>query len=172
MRRYYCGLRTPVAWLPLFLLFLTPFSFAMTIQDPFHTLHENTPAIVASFIHKGTTNTFDSTSASSSPHITIDRRIIDHHDNNNRFDLELKLTAHEEPIELEQLEFVFHMDIENTIMMADGFQCWTHSRELDKLGSISPISRTVAWWTQFDLQGWVGSHTHIHREGERCSLTL
>lgn len=154
MRGYYSGFRAPVAWFPLFLLLLlTPFSFAMTIQDPFHTLHENTPAIIASYIHKGTTNTFDSLSTSSSPHITINRRIIDDQDNNNRFDLELKLTAHEGPIELEQLEFVFHMDIENTVMMADGFQCWTHSRELDKHGSISSISRTVAWWTQFDLQG-------------------
>ncbi|KAI9316105.1 glycoside hydrolase superfamily [Dichotomocladium elegans] len=38
-------------------------------------------------------------------------------------------------------------------MMADGWQCWTHSREMDENGRMPSISRTVAWWTKFDLQG-------------------
>ncbi|KAI8144171.1 glycoside hydrolase superfamily [Fennellomyces sp. T-0311] len=38
-------------------------------------------------------------------------------------------------------------------MMADGFQCWTHSREMDLHGCLRPISKTVAWWTKFNLQG-------------------
>ena len=91
-------------------------------------------------------------------HFTVDRKIQDMNQNNDHFELTYTLKAHfddkqGEAIGVRYLEFSSPMELTGQIMMADGYQCWTHSREMDLNGRLPPISRTVAWWTWFNLQG-------------------
>ncbi|KAI8355073.1 glycoside hydrolase superfamily [Choanephora cucurbitarum] len=51
-------------------------------------------------------------------------------------------------------------------MLAEGFQCWSTTRELDSYSRLAPIPRVVAWATQFDLQGDYNFFDYANRPGQ------
>ncbi|KAG2221084.1 hypothetical protein INT45_009742 [Circinella minor] len=139
---------------------------------PYETLHNITPIMMITYIppHNNTqqqdtitkTTTLNvhdhETTTRSLQHFTVHKKIQDINQNNDQFELTYTLKAHYddkqgEIIELRYLEFTTPMELTGHIMMADGYQCWTHSREMDLNGRLPPISKTVAWWTWFNLQG-------------------
>ncbi|KAI9261661.1 glycoside hydrolase superfamily [Phascolomyces articulosus] len=153
----------------------------MTIPRPYEALHDIAPSLALTYVqHKNNEKKGCSDDTSSSPpptpivindkepiqhtrrlqHFTVDRKIHDiHRDNNDngQFELTYTLKSHSDyndgTIELRYLEFTAPMELTGQIIMADGYQCWTHSREMDLNGRLPPISKTVAWWTWFNLQG-------------------
>jgi alpha-galactosidase len=44
-------------------------------------------------------------------------------------------------------------ELANHSMMAEGFQAWSQTKEVDKSSTLPAIQSTVAWITKFDLQG-------------------
>jgi alpha-galactosidase len=59
----------------------------------------------------------------------------------------------ETSLTLQQLEIEFSMNLEQQVMFAEGFQCWSTSKEMDKYNKLSAIPSVVSWITQFNLQG-------------------
>ncbi|KAI8065433.1 glycoside hydrolase superfamily [Gongronella butleri] len=68
-------------------------------------------------------------------------------------------------IRLHQLDVAFQLPIQDHAMMAEGFQCWSHTHEADARTTLAPISRPVAWITKFDLQGDYNFFKYPDREG-------
>ena len=163
--------------------FSTNNNMTITTTRPYETLHNVAPVMMITYIppynndnkQQDTTTTtktttevitmnhdneelFHPTTTHRLQHFTVDRKIQDMNQNNDHFELTYTLKAQfddkqGETIGLRYLEFSFPMELTGQIMMADGYQCWTHSREMDLNGRLPPISRTVAWWTWFNLQG-------------------
>ncbi|KAI9481337.1 MAG: glycoside hydrolase superfamily, partial [Benjaminiella poitrasii] len=56
-------------------------------------------------------------------------------------------------------------------MMAEGFQCWSTTKEMDNYNRLAAIPSVVAWFTKFNLQGdydffnYSGQLGHIHSTG-------
>ncbi|KAI8370573.1 glycoside hydrolase superfamily, partial [Radiomyces spectabilis] len=50
-------------------------------------------------------------------------------------------------------------------MMAEGFQSWSHSREMHKYNTLPPIQPMVAWITEFDLQGDYNFYNYSGKPG-------
>ncbi|KAI7864866.1 glycoside hydrolase superfamily [Spinellus fusiger] len=55
-------------------------------------------------------------------------------------------------VRLSYLEFTMDLPVNGYAMMAEGFQSWSHSKEMDQNGRISAIPRPIAWATRFELQ--------------------
>lgn len=70
----------------------------------------------------------------------------------DNYELQYEFTA-EKQLVLNHLEIQMDVNLENQIMMAEGFQCWSTSKEMDRYSKIAPIPGVVAWFTQFNLQG-------------------
>ncbi|KAI8086388.1 glycoside hydrolase superfamily [Halteromyces radiatus] len=74
-------------------------------------------------------------------------------------------------IKLHHFEVFFDTDFNNNTIMAEGFQCWSQTREMDKTTTLPKIQSTVAWITKFDLQGdynffkYSGKRGVIHSTG-------
>ncbi|KAI8389354.1 glycoside hydrolase superfamily [Blakeslea trispora] len=51
-------------------------------------------------------------------------------------------------------------------MLAEGFQCWSTTRELDRYSRLAPIPRVVAWATQFNLQGDYDFFRYANQQGQ------
>lgn len=72
----------------------------------------------------------------------------------DNFELQYELTAQEgHDVNLKHLEIQLGVNLNNQVMMAEGFQCWSTSKEMDKYSRMSAIPGVVAWFTQFNLQG-------------------
>lgn len=71
----------------------------------------------------------------------------------NNFELEYTLTAEKDMI-LNGVEIELDMDLQDQVMMAEGFQCWSTTKEMDRYNKISAIPSVVSWFTQFNLQGY------------------
>jgi alpha-galactosidase len=71
---------------------------------------------------------------------------------NDNFELEYKITAQED-ILLKGLDIEMNMNLDNQVMMAEGFQSWSTTKELDRYNKMSAIPGVVSWFTQFNLQG-------------------
>ena len=57
------------------------------------------------------------------------------------------------PIELRHFESKYMVEIGGQRMLANGFQSWSQARELDAESRIPAIRSTVAYLTQYNLQG-------------------
>ncbi|CAO3612435.1 unnamed protein product [Cunninghamella blakesleeana] len=67
-----------------------------------------------------------------------------------------------------EAKYVDITGLTNFKMLANGFQSWSQAREMTKDDKISSIRKSVAWYTQYNLQGdydffdHVGEKGHIH----------
>lgn len=88
----------------------------------------------------------------------------------DNFELEYTLTAQKDLV-LKQVKIELDMDLQDQVMMAEGFQCWSTTKEMDRYNKISAIPNVVAWFTQFNLQGdydffnYSGQTGQIHATG-------
>lgn len=68
-----------------------------------------------------------------------------------------EVTYNLQPLEsntlLKHLEIEFDMELSGQVMMAEGFQCWSTTKEMDRYSKLAAIPRVVSWITQFNLQG-------------------
>jgi hypothetical protein len=53
------------------------------------------------------------------------------------------------------IELKYNVDLNDLKMMSNGFQSWSQAREFDSKSRIQKIQSTIAWYTQFHLQGLV-----------------
>ena len=73
--------------------------------------------------------------------------------NQNGFVLTLSVKS-EKGVELSgPLEMKYDMDLKDLKMLSNGFQSWSQAREFDSNSRIQKIRSTIAWYTQFHLQG-------------------
>ncbi|KAI9255907.1 glycoside hydrolase superfamily [Helicostylum pulchrum] len=107
---------------------------------------------------------FDGTS-----HLKVTRSV--HLLDADNFELQYDFTAQDKPVSLNHLEIELEVNLENQVMMAEGFQCWSTTKELDRYSTLSAIPGVVSWFTQFNLQGdydffnYSGKAGHIHSTG-------
>jgi hypothetical protein len=71
----------------------------------------------------------------------------------DNFEMQYEFTAQDSDVDLKHLEIQLDMNLENQVMMAEGFQCWSTTKEMDRYSKMSAIPGVVAWFTQFNLQG-------------------
>lgn len=57
------------------------------------------------------------------------------------------------PIELVHFEAKYLVDLDGQRMLANGFQSWSQAREYEAHDRIPAIRSSVAYWTQYNLQG-------------------
>lgn len=70
------------------------------------------------------------------------------------YELQYEFTATgEQAIVLNYLEIQMDVNLNHQVMMAEGFQCWSTTKEMDRYSKISAIPGVVSWFTQFNLQG-------------------
>ncbi|KAG0175429.1 hypothetical protein DFQ28_000044 [Apophysomyces sp. BC1034] len=135
------------------------------------TLSDATPTIFIRYTHDGVEELVSQklTNPCISDHLTVEKRVSNVGDNN--FELNLTLTANDQNIRLQQLEFLYEADMSTETMLAEGFQSWSQAREVDRYSSMPGIQRVVAWVTQFDLQGdylfynYSGKQGNVHSTG-------
>lgn len=127
------------------------------MEPPFEAVQSGMQRVKIEYTHNGVYENFQDiplfqNASAALPSLAIDLQLarIDE----SALELSYTLTAQVKVVRLHYLEFLFDMDLQDLIMMADGYQAWTHSREADKYSRIPPMSKTVAWWTKFDLQGY------------------
>ncbi|GAA5812075.1 hypothetical protein MFLAVUS_005524 [Mucor flavus] len=107
---------------------------------------------------------FDDTS-----HLKVTRTVVLLDADN--FELQYDFTAQDKPVSLNHLEIEIDVNLADQVMMAEGFQCWSTTKELDRYSTLSAIPGVVSWFTQFNLQGdydffnYSGKAGHIHSTG-------
>ncbi|KAG1452975.1 hypothetical protein G6F56_007681 [Rhizopus delemar] len=88
----------------------------------------------------------------------------------HQFELEYKLMANEQVL-LDSVEFELDMDLKDNVMMTEGFQCWSTTKEMSRHNKLATIPSPVAWITQMNLQGdydffnYSGRTGHLHATG-------
>jgi hypothetical protein len=87
--------------------------------------------------------------------ISIQRTINANDDDTTWFETEYTIQAQDAShmVRLHHFEILFDTDLTDNTMLAEGFQAWSQTREMDKTSSLPAISSPVAWITKFDLQG-------------------
>jgi alpha-galactosidase len=99
-------------------------------------------------------SSFDGLSVSDS-YLTVQRKFV--HVCHDTFEIEYSIQPnHDEGaslIKLHVFEVSFMTELANHSMMAEGFQAWSQTKEVDKSSTLPAIQSTVAWITKFDLQG-------------------
>jgi hypothetical protein len=70
----------------------------------------------------------------------------------NGYELTLELWTMVD-VELHALKATYWADLTDIKMLANGYQSWSQTRELNEYGRLSKIPYPVAWVTKFDLQG-------------------
>lgn len=136
----------------LYLLFfyLFPIIFAMSPYDDI--LLTETPSVVNMkyTVDKEEFNvasySFDDTS-----HLKVTRTVALLDADN--FELQYDFTAQDKPVSLNHIEIEIDVNLADQVMMAEGFQCWSTTKELDRYSTLSAIPGVVSWFTQFNLQG-------------------
>ncbi|KAF7728810.1 hypothetical protein EC973_005436 [Apophysomyces ossiformis] len=142
-----------------------------TNMNLFTALSDATPTVYIRYTCNGEEKIASQklTNPSIAGHLSVDKRISKLDE--NKFELSLILTAGDKNVRLQQLEFLFDARFSNETMLAEGFQSWSQTREMDKRNSMVPILKPVAWVTQFDLQGdyqffnYSGQQGFIHSTG-------
>jgi alpha-galactosidase len=122
-------------------------------MTPYETLflNKNEPIVNVKYIIDNTpTEVSFSLNESKGEKIKVDRSIksID----NDNFELEFKIIAQQD-MTLKDLEIQMNMNLDDQVMMAEGFQCWSTTKEMDRYNKMSAIPSVVSWFTQFNLQG-------------------
>ncbi|CAO3641575.1 unnamed protein product [Mucor fragilis] len=80
-------------------------------------------------------------------------------------------TPLKDTVVMQHLELQYEMDLQQQVMLAEGFQCWSTTKELGPHSRLSAIPSVVSWITQFNLQGdydffnYSGRPGHIHSTG-------
>lgn len=134
----------------LLLFYLFPFIFTMSPYDDI--LLTETPFMVniKYTVDKEEFNvasySFDDTS-----HLKVTRTVVLLDADN--FELQYDFTAQDKPVSLNHLEIEIDVNLADQVMMAEGFQCWSTTKELDRYSTLSAIPGVVSWFTQFNLQG-------------------
>ncbi|KAG1055030.1 hypothetical protein G6F43_002988 [Rhizopus delemar] len=88
----------------------------------------------------------------------------------DHFELEYVATAQEELL-LQSLEFEVKVNLEDHVMLGEGFQCWSTTKEVGKHNRLAAIPKAVSWITKFNLQGdydffnYSGKQGHLHATG-------
>ncbi|KAI7902159.1 glycoside hydrolase superfamily [Cokeromyces recurvatus] len=91
--------------------------------------------------------------------------------NPDSFEINYRLIPQDSSVELNYLEFEYDMNLEAKVMMAEGFQCWSTTKEMGKYNRLAAIPSVVSWFTKFNLQGdydffnYSGQVGHIHSTG-------
>ncbi|EIE80181.1 hypothetical protein RO3G_04886 [Rhizopus delemar RA 99-880] len=86
-----------------------------------------------------------------------------HTDNKGGYILTFTIKALK-PIELARFEASFMTDLQDQLMLANGFQSWSQAREFSKNDKIPAIHSSIAWYTQLNLQG---DYDIFQHSGER-----
>ena len=84
--------------------------------------------------------------------IQVSSQAVRHDDGKGGYILSIRIKAFK-PIELIHFESTYMADLKDQRMMANGFQSWSQAREFTKDGKIPAIRSSIAWYTQFNLQG-------------------
>ncbi|KAG2183071.1 hypothetical protein INT44_006052, partial [Umbelopsis vinacea] len=63
------------------------------------------------------------------------------------------------------IELKYATDLKDMKMMSNGFQSWSQAREFDSKSRIQKIQSTIAWYTQFHLQGDYSFFEHSGDKG-------
>jgi alpha-galactosidase len=71
----------------------------------------------------------------------------------NNYEVAYTFKPLESDVLLKHLEIEFDMELSGQVMMAEGFQCWSTTKELDRYSKLAAIPNIVSWFTQFNLQG-------------------
>lgn len=66
------------------------------------------------------------------------------------------------PLELVHFEVKYFADLKDQRMLANGFQSWSQAREMEADDRIPAIRSTVAYLTQYNLQGLVSHALPLH----------
>ncbi|KAF7728996.1 hypothetical protein EC973_005027 [Apophysomyces ossiformis] len=70
------------------------------------------------------------------------------------------------PLELVHFEAKYSTPLTGQRMLANGFQSWSQAREMEHNSRIPAIRSTVAWYTQFNLQGDYDFFEHSGEKGQ------
>jgi alpha-galactosidase len=71
----------------------------------------------------------------------------------DNFELHYKVLNQGDDVTLSHFEMELDINLDNQVMMAEGFQCWSTTREVDRYSRMAAIPGPVAWFTKFNLQG-------------------
>lgn len=129
-------------------------------KEPFDALLTNTPLLTLRYklngVEFGLSNVPLEADTQSVGHFTVIRSTVAVDANTYEQQYTFQSTSSLDPVELVQLELTTaEVNFDDRVMMADGFQSWSHSREMGRYNRLPPISKAVAHLTRFDLQGFV-----------------
>ncbi|KAI9025809.1 glycoside hydrolase superfamily [Phycomyces nitens] len=132
------------------LFILSPALHAMSLFD---TLINSSPLVNAHYFHDGSSHSLTEQLASQdrTQHPLIFKQTFDKL-GENRYELTYSVKALRDSVRLRHLEFIMDLPIQGQNMMAEGFQSWSMSKEMDSNSRLSSIPTIVAWKTKFDLQ--------------------
>ncbi|CAO3649515.1 unnamed protein product [Cunninghamella blakesleeana] len=102
----------------------------------------------------------------SNEHITVKKQLLI--DNDISFDLGYTIepdNTDNQNIKLKTFEILFKTNLTNQVMLAEGFQCWSQTKEVDKTTTIRSIQSAVAWVTKFNLQGDYNFYKYSNKQG-------
>lgn len=89
----------------------------------------------------------------------------------NNYEVVYEFKPLESQVFMKHLEIEYEMNLQQQVMLAEGFQCWSTTKELGPHNRLSAIPKVVSWVTQFNLQGdydffdYSGQPGHIHSTG-------
>ncbi|ORZ15845.1 glycoside hydrolase superfamily [Absidia repens] len=152
----------------ILLLFLF-FNFCSAMIPLGETLKQHKAFIDVSYTigtqHYRLNSTFDQPTVADS-YLTIQRKLL--LVNDDTFETEYSIQPQDQVntmVKLNHFEVIFDTDLTDNSMMAEGFQAWTHTREMDKTSTLPSIQSAVAWITKFDLQGDYNFFKHSGKRG-------
>lgn len=143
-------------FLLVFLLYLLPYN--ILCMTPYETLllNENEPIANVKYTIDNKESHLVAPITDTGKHQVLKLSRSVHLLDPDNFELEYTLTAQKDLV-LKQVEIELDMDLQDQVMMAEGFQCWSTTKEMDRYNKISAIPSVVAWFTQFNLQGYVNT---------------
>ncbi|KAI9304915.1 glycoside hydrolase superfamily [Cunninghamella echinulata] len=68
-------------------------------------------------------------------------------------------------IKLKRFEILFNTDFSDQSMMAEGFQSWSQTKEVDETTTLRSIKSAAAWVTKLDLQGDYNFFKYSNKQG-------
>ncbi|CAO0802984.1 unnamed protein product [Mucor circinelloides] len=89
----------------------------------------------------------------------------------DNYQVAYEFTPLQDQVVMKHLEIDYEMDLQHQVMLAEGFQCWSTTKELGLHSRLSAIPSVVSWITQFNLQGdydffnYSGKPGRIHSTG-------
>ncbi|KAG2175075.1 hypothetical protein INT44_007553 [Umbelopsis vinacea] len=107
-------------------------------------------------------------SSNQDPRVTVENSF---REVENGYELTLELCTMVD-VELHTLKATYWADLTDIRMLANGFQSWSQTRELNEYGRLSKIPYPVAWITKFDLQGDYDFYNYTGDTGNIFSSTV